>query len=412
MHILLLNEYFPPDTSATAKMAAQVVEMLARRHRVTVLAGRPSYDPVERHPHYLLRREVRGNVTIDRVGSTTFPRFRMRLRLSNYLSYLALAIPRALAVRADLILAMTDPPVCGIAAALVAKLKRRPLVYNIRDLYPDMAVGGEIVRPAAWVNGWERLHRWALRRAARVIVLGEDMRDRLIAKGVDPTRLVIVRDGTSIPEHLPAPDHPVSQEIRCGFPFVLMHAGNLGHYGAWETLVQAARILEGDGVGLVFVGEGAQQPKVESAAGGCKAVRLLPFRPADQVPYVLAAGDLHIVTVRRGLEGVVVPSKLYPILAAGRPVLAVAPEQCDVVRIVRRTGCGVAVDPDDPVAVAAAVRELRRDPERLVRMGQRAREIARGYDRVNELSLFASVVEEAGGCPSRAESSGPIPESS
>ncbi len=397
MHILLLNEYYPPDTSATSKMAEMVAEALARRHRVTVLAGRPSYDPSERHSYYLLRREVRGNVAVERVGSTAYPRFRMRQRVSNYLSYLSLAVPRALAIRADVVLSMTDPPIAGIAGALVARLTGRPFVYNIRDLYPDMALGSEIVRPSRWVDGWENLHRRALRRAARVIVLGEDMRDRIIRKGVDPARVVIVRDGVPVPEDLPPADHPVAQEIRCGFPFVVLHAGNLGFSGAWETLVRAARLLENGGVGFVFVGEGAVRAQLEASAGGCRVVRFLPFRPAQEVPYVLAAGDVHVVTVRRGLEGVVVPSKLYPILAAGRPVLAVAPEESDVVRIVRREGCGVAADPDDPQGVAEAVRSLQRDPSQLVHMGRRAREVARNYDRVKQLEIFMRVIEEVGG---------------
>ena len=101
VRILLFNEYFPPDTSATAKMAEAVVRGLSARHEVIVLCGRPSYDPSERHGYYLWRREKRGNIAVERVGSTTLPRFKMRQRLSNYLSYLALAIPRALMIRAD-----------------------------------------------------------------------------------------------------------------------------------------------------------------------------------------------------------------------------------------------------------------------------------------------------------------------
>jgi glycosyltransferase involved in cell wall biosynthesis len=395
VHILLLNQYYPPDTSATAKMAALVAETLAQRHHVTVLAGRPSYDPEERYPARLLRREVRNGVTVERVGSTDYPRHEMRRRVTNYLSYLGLAIPRALVVRADLILAMTDPPVAGIAGAMISKMSGRPFVYNIRDLYPDMAIGGNIVRPALWVRGWEQLHRSALRRAARVIVLGDDMRDLILSKGISPERVVVVRDGTSVPEKLPASNHPVTQEIRGGYPFVVLHAGNLGFYGAWDTLVEAARLLDDDGMSFVFVGDGANRARIEASAAGCPQVRFLPFRPVEQLPYVMAAGDLHVVTVRRGLEGVVVPSKLYSILAAGRPVLAVAPEQCDVVRIVRQSGCGVWADPDDPAALARAVRELRDRPERLAAMAQRAREIAQNYARVNELERLTRIVEEA-----------------
>jgi putative colanic acid biosynthesis glycosyltransferase WcaI len=395
VHILLLNEYFPPDTSATAKSAAQVAEALAVNHRVTVLAGRPSYDPSERHPHYFLRREVRGNLAVERVGSTAYPRFEMRRRISNYLTYLSLAVPRALSIPSDIVLAMTDPPIEGIAGALVARLSGRPFVYNIRDMYPDMAVGGSIVRPGSFTARWEAMHRWALRRATRVIVLGEDMRDRIVAKGVDPARVVVSRDGIVIPDTVPSPENPVAREVRGDLRFVLVHAGNLGFYGAWQTLVSAARMLETEGVGLVFIGEGAMKPRVEAMAEGCRAIRFLPFRPAGEVPLVLSSGDMHVVTLKKGLEGVVVPSKLYPTLAAGRPVLGIAPEEADVVRIIRRSGCGIAANPEDPASVAEAIRSVLRDPGQLQTMAHRAREISFSYDRVKQLKIFSDSIEEA-----------------
>ena len=396
MHALVLNEYYPPDTSATAKNAVLVVEALAQRHQVTVLAGRPSYDPTERHPPYLLRREVRGNVVVERVGSTVFPRLRMPGRLSNYLSYLALAVPRALSIRSDVVVAMTDPPFEGLAGAFVSKLSGRPFVYNLRDMYPDMALGGDIVRPGRWTRIWESLHRRALRRASRVIVLGEDMRERILSKGVDPQRITIVRDAVALPETLAAADHPVVREIRGAFRFVLVHAGNVGFYGAWQTLIDAARLLERDGVGLVFIGEGAMKDAVQAAARGCNNIRFLPFRPVAEVPCVMAAGDLHVVTVKRGLEGVVVPSKVYNILAAARPLLAVATDKTEVARFAQRDGCGIAADPDDPKAVAGAVRSLLEDPERLAHMGRKSRELAKSYDRVKQFQIFVQAIEEAG----------------
>jgi putative colanic acid biosynthesis glycosyltransferase WcaI len=397
LRILLLNEYFPPDTSATAKMAAAVVDALAQRHEVVVLCGRPSYDPSERHPFYLLRREKRGKVLVERVGSTTFPRHRMARRVLNYLSYVALSVPRALMIRADVILAMTDPPFEGIVGAFVAWLKRRPLVYNIRDLYPEMAISGEIVRPARWVQIWEKLHRWALKRATRVIVLGDDTRERMIAKGIDPERVVVVRDGARVPSVTSNGNgtHPVTREVRSGYPFVVLHAGNLGFYGAWGTVVEAARRLNGDGVGLVFVGDGAARSQVEASAEGCKAIRFQPFRPADQVPYVLAAGDIHLLTIRKGLEGVVVPSKLYPILAAGRPLLVLAHEESDAARIVRRSGCGVVANPDDPAALVVLLRELAQDPDRVARMSDRAAATAQEFTLEKELQHFVQVMEAA-----------------
>ena len=398
MRILLLNLYYPPDTSATAKMAATVAEALSARHRVTVLCGRPSYDPIERRPWRFWQIEVAERVRITRVGSTDYPRFAMKRRVLNYLSYVALAIPRALFVRCDVVLAMTDPPFEGIVGALVALLKNKPYVYNIRDMYPDMALAGAIVQPGLLARIWERLHRWALRRATRVIVLGEDMRARIVAKDVDPASIEIVRDGADIPPPdvpPPALDAELIRTIRGDHKFVLVHAGNLGFYGAWETLITALRSLEKDGVGLVFVGEGAQRKRVETLARGAKNVRFLPFFPANRIPSVLTAADAHDITVKHGLEGVVVPSKMYGILTAGRPIIAVASEETDVASLGAKFGFAVSADPDSPEKVAAAIRSLVVDKAKLQSMGRAARAVAPDYDRVKELQKFVKIIEEA-----------------
>ncbi len=396
MRILLLNLYYPPDTSATAKMAHSVVDTISRSHDVTVLCGRPSYDPTERRSWRPYQTEIAGRARIIRAGSTDFPRLDMKKRLLNYLSYVALEIPRALLAPCDVVVAMTDPPLQGIVGAIVATLKRKPYVYNVRDMYPDMAVGGSIVEPGRLARIWEKLHRWALRRAARVIVLGEDMRARIISKEVDPSRVLIVRDGTeSLPLNmpLPAPDPEVVRAIRGNFSFVLVHAGNLGFYGAWNTLVTAARLLANEGVGLVFVGDGAQRSQVETAAAGAANIRFLEFFPASKIPSVLAAADAHVITVKRGLEGVVVPSKMYGILAAGKPIVAVAPKETDAVSLGIHRGFAVAADPDRPAEVVSAVRALASNPNKLKAMGEAARAAAPDYDRAKELQKFVEILD-------------------
>jgi colanic acid biosynthesis glycosyl transferase WcaI len=403
VRILLLNLYYPPDTSATAKMAQSVVDALAAAHEVTVVCGRPSYEPTERRAWRLWQTEKpgrtlqQGDVKIVRAGSTDYARTQMRQRVLNYLSYVALSVPRAAFVPCDVVVGMTDPPFEGIVAAFVALLKGKPLVYNIRDMYPDMAVGGSIVEAGLLTRVWERLHRWALRRATRVVVLGEDMRARIVAKGVRPERIAVVRDGAEICKAgaEPAVDPEVVRAIRGDFKFVLLHAGNLGFYGAWETLVAAAQKLADEGIGLVFVGDGAQRAQVEAAAAGCKNVRFLPFFPASKIASVLAAADAHVVTIKRGLEGVIVPSKMYGILAAGKPILAVAPRESDVAQIGEAREFAISADPDDACEVADAVRQIFRDTERLRKMGEAARVAANDYDKVDELRKFVRIVEEA-----------------
>ena len=378
-------------------MAQTVVKALAAKHEVTILCGRPSYDPTERRAWKLWQSEHDGSVRVIRVGSTDYPRTQMRKRIFNYLTYVFLAVPRALFVPCDVILAMTDPPFEGIVGAFVSLLKRKPYVYNIRDLYPDMAVGGAIVEPGLLARVWEKMHRWALRRATRVVVLGEDMRNRILKKNVDPARVAVVRDGAELFAHRSPPsiNADVIRSIRGDFRFVLLHAGNLGFYGAWNTLLEGARLLQADGVGLVFVGDGAQRQALDTAAKGIPNVRFLPFFPGSKIPSVLAAADAHVITIKRGLEGVVVPSKMYGILAAGKPIVAVAPGECDVVSLGKQMGFSVAADPDAPAEFVERVRELLHDARRLASMAEASTAAAPRYERSHELRKLVDLLEQA-----------------
>ena len=399
VRVLLLNLYYPPDTSATAKMAKIVAEALAARHDITVLCGRPSYDPTERRAWRFFQTEIAAGVRVIRVGSTDYPRLQMKRRVLNYLSYEFFAVPRALLEPCDVVLAMTDPPFEGIVGAFVSLLKGKPYVYNIRDLYPDMAVGGSLVEPGLLSRAWEGLHRWALGRATRVVVLGEDMRQRIVSKCVDPARIVITRDGADIPPTANTPadlDAEVIRAIRGDFRFVLLHAGNLGFYGAWDTLLTGVGKLCDEGIGLVFVGDGAERQRLQASAAGIPNVRFLPFFPGSKIPSVLAAADAHVITVKRGLEGVVVPSKMYGILAAGKPIVALAPRESDVASVGEREGFAIAADPDDPSNLACSVREISGNPERLRKMGEAAAAVAPRYERANELRKLVAIVEEAG----------------
>jgi glycosyltransferase involved in cell wall biosynthesis len=411
MRILFLNLYFPPDTSATAKSAESMVHALARIHEVTVLCGRPSYDPTERRPWKLWQTERLSSkpaqsigessggpaaFTVIRVGSTDYPRIEMHRRILNYLTYLKLAALRAFFIPCDVIFAMTDPPFNGIVGAFLSVLKRKPLIYDIQDVYPDMAVAGSIVQPGLLTRFWERLHRWALRRATRIIALGDDMRARIISKGIDPAKVFIVRSGVDI-DSASSPALPlnpgVTRAIRGNFRFVLLHAGNLGFYGAWDTIIAAAHNLENENIGFVFVGDGAERSRLENLAAGISNVRFLPFFPSADIPSVLAAPDAHIVTIKRGLEGVVVPSKMFGIIAAGKPIVAVAARETDVVALGVRHGFAIWADPTNPGALASSISVMSSDPTALSAMRHAAATAAAQYSRANELSTLTGIVD-------------------
>jgi glycosyltransferase involved in cell wall biosynthesis len=207
---------------------------------------------------------------------------------------------------------------------------------------------------------------------------------------------VVIRDGVELPKAtvpLSPPDPEIVRAIRGSFSFVLLHAGNLGFYGAWNTLITATRKLANDGVGLVFVGGGALRAELETAAAGAENIRFLDYFPQSKIPSVLAAADAHVVTIKRGLEGVVVPSKMYGILAAAKPIVAVAPEETDIVSLGAKQGFAVSADPDKPAELVNVIRALIADAKKLRAMGEAARNAAPSYDRAAELQKYLEVFE-------------------
>jgi colanic acid biosynthesis glycosyl transferase WcaI len=227
-----------------------------------------------------------------------------------------------------------------------------------------------------------------MRRVALVVGLGESMAGRIRAKGLPEERVAVVPDGAAQPS---GPQDPgVVAELRREAGFVALHAGNLGVAGPWETLAGAARLLDG-GARIVFVGDGCR-----AADSRTMGLEILPFRPLEELPSVMAAGDLQVVALRPGMEGLVVPSKLYTALAHGRPVLAVVPAVSEVAGIVRRWGCGVVADPADPHDVAAKVAWCRDRPEALRAMADRAAEAGRHYERGACLRHLVGLIESTG----------------
>ena len=382
--ILMLNQYYPPGASATAVVLRDLAQRLAGSVGVVkVLAGRPSYDSLESCRWVPLRRERDGPIAVERVGSTGLDRRRMTGRVANYLSFLALAAARGLlAARSDVVIVGSDPPLAVWAAILAAR--RRPVIYSLRDLHPDHAIVSSMIQEGLATRLWDAAHRAALERCDVVVCLGEAMAEGVRRKGVLPERIVVIPDGAWLPEG--APDPGLVEELRAGAAFVAAHAGNIGGAGAWETLVEAARLLEGQ-ADLLFVGDGSFAGVVRNSC-----VRVVPFRPASEIPSVMAAGDLQVVSIRSGMERAVVPSKVYTALAYGRPLLAVASEKSDVAGIVRTWGCGLVASPNSPEDVAEKVRWAREHPAALTEMAAGSAEAGRHFERGRQLGHLADLV--------------------
>ena len=391
--ILIINQYYPPDNSATAKIIKEIAEELNKRYYVTVISGRPSYRPKKFHKKYIFRRQIQNKVRIERVGSSSFLRHRMAGRIFNYLTFICFATIRAITIKADIVISMTDPPLAGLCGVISAKFNGKKFIYCIQDLHPDMAIAAGLITKGLFSKIWENLHRWILLNSDTIISIGEDMRNRIISKGIQPEKISVIRHGAEKTQKFVSKGNNTLDLICEDFSFTIIHAGNLGFYGAWDTLIQAIKKLEDENVGLVFVGDGAEKSRLKFKVSNNRQIRFIPFRPAEEIPIVLAAGDIHLISIRKGLEGMVVPSKIYPILAAGRPILALAPGASDVAQIVKHHRCGVVADPGDPVQLADIIRSLIKDRERLRQMSKRSKEISKYFERRSSLDQFVQVIE-------------------
>ena len=374
-HIIFLNRCFPPEVGATGKILSQIASRLGKDFLITLLVGRPALRPEDRSKYCLLHREKRDGFCIERLGSTSFEHKKMRGRICNYFTYGCLALWRVLTIRPspEVIVAMTDPPLMCVIGALGARFRGSHFVYSIQDLHPDMALAANIVRDRWWVKLWALIHTWAMSKAELVSVLGEDMRGRVLDKGIPPERVVVLRHGAEPADRPTSLDHQLIKDIRADYPFVVLYSGNIGFAGAWEAIVESAMLLAGTGIRFVFIGEGTQKTKLVELSKELPHVEMLPYQSQEGFSSVLKAGDLHIVTIKSGLEGLVVPSKVYPLLAAGCPVLAIASESSDVVQLIKKYQFGLQADPQDILSIKAAILYAKEHSERLAAMGQNSR---------------------------------------
>jgi glycosyltransferase involved in cell wall biosynthesis len=395
VRLIILNQFFYPDHSATSQLMTDLAESLVGRgFEVTALAGRGRYNGGGGLP---AREEHRG-VKVERAWATGFGKGSVAGRLADYLTfYLGAAWKLLVLPRHDVVMALTTPPLIGLLALLACRLKGMRLAALVQDVYPDVGVAvGTFKEGGAAARLLDRLNRTVLSRADRVIVLGDCMRERVADKAGGGDRIDVIHnwaDGEKIRPLAEGEPNPFAEEQGLRGRFVVQFSGNLGRVNDFDTPLEAARLLKGrEDVLFLFIGDGARAGEMRGYVRrhGLGNVRFLPYQPREALPQSLAAGGAHLVTLAPGLAGLSVPSKTYGILAAGRPVLFVGDPRSDVARLVAEHGCGEAVPSGDAARLAAVVTAWAEDPEAVARMGREARELfLRRFDRPHAVEAYA-----------------------
>ena len=368
-----MNQYYWPGVEATAHLLSQLCEGLAAEFDITVVTGH-----LFGHEE-LARDEMHNGVRILRVRSTAYERSQLHLRAVNYGSYLAESVRTALREpKPDLVLCMTDPPIVGDIGLVVAYRFGVPLLVISQDVFPEIAVQLKRLENPVLVGVLRSLVGLYLRRADGIVAIGETMKRRLEEKGAAPERITVIPNWVDTNAIVPQPrDNGWAQKRKLTGRFVVMHSGNVGHAQDLETLVRAGTFLRDlEDLQIVIVGFGARHADTVALAKRLELdgiVRFLPYQSRSVLSESLSSAHLHFVGLAKGLSGFIVPSRLYGILAAGRPVIVGADGESETARLVSEVGCGIVLPPARPELVAKAIREARDGAYDLEGMGAKGR---------------------------------------
>lgn len=418
MRLVILNQFFYPDHSATSQLMTDLAESLVERGlAVTAVSGRGRYNGGET----LAPREDYKGVRIERAWATGFGKPSIAGRLCDYLSFYFGAAWRLLRFsHHDVVMALTTPPLISLLALAVCRLRGMRLVALVQDVYPDVAVALGALKPNGLITwAFDALNRLVLRRADRIIVLGDCMRERVLGKagpGAEERIDVIHNwaDGAKITPLGEGERNPFAEAHGLTGRFVVLFSGNFGRVNDFRTVLEGARVLRDCAdVTFLFVGDGAQAHEIRNfiREHALANVRLLAYQPRELLRYSLAAGSAHLVTLAEGLAGLSVPSKTYGILAAARPVLFVGDERSDAARLVLENDCGAVIRAGDSAGLARVIEGWASRPDRVAEMGRRARALFdERFDRHHAVAAYVESFRKCvGGRPAFETDAEPLP---
>ena len=401
MSLIFLNRCYWPDSEATGQLLTELCEFLAPRWDVTAVVGQPNWD-TEQAGFVRAGIQERNGVKIYRLLHSKLPKGRRFARIRNLVSF-TLAVRKwgkqfVEQVRSNgsfatpLLVCETDPFLLPLVVGPLARRTKSRVVYYLQDIYPDVAVAVGFTKNNFLIRMLRSRLKSEYLKADAIVVLDEDMRDRLVGWGLPAERMKIVPNWMDCSDVKPIKsNNPVRIDQNLEDRFVVMHSGNMGMTQRLDVLVDAMRLmneggLEGHGsesratqsrATLILVGNGAKRASLLERALGLENTRFLDYQPREKLSESLSAADLHVVSMDQAITGCLAPSKLYGILASGTPLLAIVPKGNAIWRLVEQEKLGWTVEPGDTEAIAKAIHEAESlDRRTLAEMGQRGRVLA------------------------------------
>ena len=389
MNLLVICPHFAPDVAPTGEVMTSIVtELAARGHRLHVITALPWYRShaiEEGWSHRLVQTEEMewGWVTRLHPFPTDKSNIPARaLAFGGFTGVAALVAARS-RFRPDMVLAMSPPLILGVAGWLAARRWRVPYVFNIQDVFPDVAIEVGAISSRRVIAAAHAMERFLYLRSDAVTVLSEDLRENVAAKiaGRSPERVRVIPNFVDTVRVQPSdPDNDYRREYGLSGKLVVMYAGNLGYSQSVELMLDAARrYADRPDIAFVVNGSGSARAELVERAAGLDNVVFIGLQPKERLPEVLAAADIHTVLLKQGLARSSVPSKLYSILASGRPCVASVDVGTEVDRTLVAAGAGIAVPPEDPGAFCEALGRLVDDAALRRSMGASGRTWVEGW---------------------------------
>lgn len=405
--IIFVNRYFSPDHSATSQLLSDLAFDLASRGQdIHVITGGQLYNDAQAS---LPDEETIRSVQVHRVRTSRFGRARLAGRLLDYLTFYVCAAWRLLcSIRpGDVVVAKTDPPMMSVCAAWAVAIKQGRLVNWVQDLFPEVAEVLDVSGVRYVAPLLRRVRNGSLRKAQANVVLGTIMAQRLRDEGIPSDRITVIEnwaDGDLIQPVLKE-DNPLVYEWQLEGKFVLGYSGNMGQAHEFQTMLDAAELLKAEGdVVFVFIGDGAGRRWLEAevAVRGLTNVQFRPYQPVERLRWSLSLPDVHLISLRPALEGLIVPSKFYGIIAAGRPVIYVGDPKGEIARTLQREQCGWSFPIGDAEGVARLILSLSCGRQEVFKAGRRSRHtFDRQYARAHALQNWRTLLETVSAAASR-----------
>jgi colanic acid biosynthesis glycosyl transferase WcaI len=407
MRVCFINRSYWPDTEATGQLLTELCEDLAQENEaggtwdVSVIAGQPNHnaDGVEFRPSGTQRRN---GVTIHRVQHTRWPKHRLLGRAVNYVTFLWGCLWKAAQIpRGSVVVVETDPPLLCLLGAWLQWWKVCQLVVYLQDIHPEIAVALGHFRDGWFTRFLKRRFHAVYRAADRVIVLSQDMRSHALEIGVSESKIALIPNWVDTDRVVPI---NANNRLRARYgefdQFIVMYSGNLGLCQQLDEILEAAKLLRDEVcIRLVFVGRGSTRGRLEQYARDNRLanVAFFDYCAKRELGESLSAADLHLVPLDPRLTRLMMPSKLYGVLASGTPLVAIAPAESHLARIVNEEQVGWIVPPGDARALAEQIRHCFHNRDELIDRGERSRQLAIDqYDRRRITQEFAEFLQELG----------------